>query len=461
MIKSKLFLLILLVAFLVIPEQFFAQSFYSDSAYIATNYSKIERNITMRDGKKLFTSIYIPIGSDEKFPILMTRTPYGCDPYGEKNLRKYGLGPNKMLMREKYIFVYQDVRGRYKSEGEFQEMTPAIDIKKSNQDIDESSDTYDTVEWLLKNIDNNNGNVGLWGISYPGFYALAALPDAHPAIKAVSPQAPVTDEFAGDDCNHNGAFFLMDNFNFYNYFDGRKNSDGEDYEMVYGGRYRDAYTFFLKMGGIANSMKSEYFGKNAKIWNQVVENDTYNAFWKARNILPHLKNIKPAVMIVGGWFDCQDLYGPLKAYEAIKKQSPNTKSYLVMGPWSHGAWAAADWSRFGTYDFGSNMNAYYQEIIETPFFNYYLKNKGEMLVQEANIFEVGSNKWPSYSSWPHAKAAKFKIYFDANARLTFDKPYVVAGFDEYLSDPNKPVPYVGGISSRTNSQYMIEDQRFA
>lgn len=428
-----------------------------DNNRIKENFTKREVMISMRDGAKLFTAIYEPADHSQKYPILMERTPYSCSPYGENNYPGR-LGPNTDLMNEKYIFVYQDVRGRYKSEGIFQEVTPAIDKKKSNKDVDESSDTYDAIEWLLKNT-NNNGNVGLYGISYPGFYASASLPGAHPAIKAVSPQAPVTDEFIGDDCNHNGAFFLLDNFGFYNYFDGEKNQAGDDYNSLFNVSYKDAYQFFLEMGTLKNANGPDYFNGKG-IWNQTLEHDTYDSFWRARNIRPHLKNIKPAVLVVGGWFDAEDMFGALRTYEAIEKQSPKNNNRIIMGPWTHGAWAGRSWTKFGSLNFGNNLNEYYKTI-ETGFFNFYLKGKGNFKLAEATVFETGTNQWKEYSTWPPVNTKNTQFYFREEGKLSTEKSKQKNGFEEYVSDPNKPVPYTNGVYARRNNEYLVEDQRFA
>ena len=430
-----------------------------DAGFIKQHYTKIERMIPMRDGVRLFTSIYIPNDRDEQYPILMERTPYSCAPYGEQNM-KLRLGPNHQLTREKYIFVYQDVRGRYKSEGDFEEMTPARDVKKSSTDTDESSDTYDSIDWLLKNIPNNNGRVGIYGISYPGFYASASLPDAHPAIRAVSPQAPVTDEFIGDDAYHNGAFFLMDNFDFTNYFQGTRIDSGRNYRNAFSVSYRDAYKFYLDLGPISNTNSSRYFDHKAKIWNEYLEHDSYDAYWQARNIRPHLKNIKPAVLVVGGWFDAEDLFGSLRTYEAIEQQTPGNNNRLVMGPWTHGAWSAREWTHFGTHVFGANVNAFYQDL-ETKFFNYYLKGKGEDKLAEATVFETGTNQWKTYSSWPPANAKPVRFYLAAHNRLSVSPSMAIKESDAYTSDPSNPVPYTSGTYAERNNQYMVEDQRFA
>lgn len=428
-----------------------------------TDYTKEEHMITMRDGVKLFTAVYIPKGDNDttRYPILMERTPYSCAPYGEKNIPRR-FGPGSLFSKEKYIYVYQDVRGRYMSEGQFQEMTPAIDNKKSNKETDESSDTYDTVDWLLKNIHNNNGNVGLYGISYPGFYASASLPNAHPAIKAVSPQAPVTDEFEGDDANHRGAFFLMDNFGFMNYFDApRGDTTWQNYPAVNDSiRIKDVYDFYLQVGPIKN-LNTQYFHNKSVIWNEYLAHTTKDAYWQARNIRTHLKNIRPAVLVVGGWFDAEDMFGALKTYEAIEKQSPGNTNRLVMGPWTHGAWARGDWSKFGGYQFGSNVNSYYQQL-EFDFFNYYLKGKGNFNAAEATVFVTGTNEWKSFDQWPPKAATAQKWYLLKSQGLdTIAAMQTTTSFDEYVSDPANPVPYIDRKAAGRINEYMVADQRFA
>jgi putative CocE/NonD family hydrolase len=436
-----------------------AQQVSPDSAFISDNYTKIERMITMRDGIRLFTAIYIPKSDHEKYPFLMVRTPYSCRPYGETHLPKRWLGPDRLLMYEKYIFVYQDVRGRYKSEGKFEEMTPSIDNKKSKKDVDESSDTYDTIDWLLQNIKNNNGKVGLYGISYPGFYASASLPDAHPAIKAVSPQAPVTDEFIGDDVNHNGAFYLMDNFAFSVHFLGDRTDSGADYKPAFKFEPKDAYSFYKDMEPLKTTNGDMYFNNKAKIWNEYLQHDTYDDYWKARNIRTHLKNIIPAVLVVGGWFDAEDLFGSLHTFEAIKQQSPGNKNiWLVMGPWKHGEWGGIKQNGFPTYELES-QNEFYHEEIESKFFNYYLKDKGDFNQPQAIVFETGANQWKKYSSWPPDDSRLQTFYLQSGGAIAA-KP-TPGGFDEYISDPADPVPYLNGVYGQRNSNYMLEDQRFA
>ena len=456
MTRQLLFCIFISLPFFVSAQN----SAISDTSWIRNHYQKTEKTIVMRDGVKLYTVIYAPKDTTQAYPILMQRTPYSAGPYGESNYRRR-LGPNASLMREMYIFVYQDARGRYKSEGNFREMTPAIANKKSNKDVDESSDTYDTIEWLLKNT-KNNGKAGIYGISFPGYYSSAALPDAHPALKAVSPQAPMSDEFIGDDCYHNGAFFLMDNFGFYNGFDGPKSANGENYERFFKTTPNsDAYQYFLDFGPLKKANTSAYFSDPKSVWRQVTEHPVYDEFWQSRDIKKHLKNVKPAVLVVGGWFDAEDLYGALKTYSAIEKQSPGNNTRLVMGPWTHGGWAGPSWKSFANYQFGSDLNKYYQDEIETKFFNFYLKDKGKFDQAEVTVFETGSNQWKNYNVWPPQNSQPVPFYFSGKGQLSDKKPDAAKSSTAYDSDPAKPVPYTNMITGRRNNEYMAEDQRFA
>ena len=438
-----------------------------DSAFVRDNYTKLDRQLTMRDGVKLYTIIYVPkdASTATPYPFLMTRTPYSAGPYGEQKYRLRGPGPSRELSAEKYIFVYQDVRGRYMSEGKFEEMTPALPpgakaVKGQPAPHDESTDTFDTIEWLLKNVPNNNGRVGMMGISYPGFYASAALPNAHPALKAVSPQAPVTDEFIGDDARHKGAFFLLDNFEFTNYFDVPRPQPVAEYKPLFKFETEDAYKFFLDLGPIKNANGPKYFHNRARIWNEYQQHETYDAYWQQRNIRPALTGVKPAVLVVGGWFDAEDLYGALNTYKAIEKQNPGTINRLVMGPWTHGAWARPDWSKFGPLSFGSNTAQTFRETLETPFFNFHLKDKGTFNPAEATVFNTGTNEWKTYPAWP-PKAEARTLFFQQANELAFTAPANSQKPSEYLSDPANPVPYTDGIHGERNTEYMIEDQRFA
>ncbi len=429
--------------------------------FVEKNYDKVQTYITARDGIKLYTIIYVPkdASAQNTYPFLMERTPYSIAPYAY-NEYPSRIGPNEQLMREKYIFVYQDVRGRYMSEGINLEVTPYIANKKSNKDVDESSDTYDTIEWLLKNIKFNNGKVGIWGISYPGFYATTSLPGAHPALKAVSPQAPVTDEFIGDDANHNGAFFLMDNFFFMRSFGKPRQEPVVSYRgPFFSAKVEDAYDFFLKLGPLSNTQSEKYFNHKSYIWNEYLQHDTYDSYWRARNIRRHLKNINIPTLVVGGWFDAEDLFGALNTYKAIEKLSPRNQAKLVMGPWTHGAWAVDSWEKLGINSFGANTNVFYRNILENPFFNYYLKGVGNFNLSEATIFVTGLNQWKLYNTWPLKTTKPTPFYLSAEKKLL---PQLQSGssFDEYISDPANPVPYTEGKRGGRNNLYMTEDQRF-
>ncbi|WP_428327337.1 CocE/NonD family hydrolase [Mucilaginibacter sp.] len=433
-----------------------------DTAYIRDHYTKMEKYITMRDGKKLFTSIYLPKDQSKKYPILMTRTPYTVAPYGENNYKK-SLGQNSLLEKEGFIFVYQDVRGKWMSEGDFVDVRPNIDNKKGKTQIDESSDTYDTIDWLIKNLPNNNGKVGIEGISYPGFYSTASLPNAHPALKAVSPQAPVTDWFIGDDFHHNGVLFLMDAFSFISSFGVPRPMPITPAQFKNGIKFSaaDNYKFYLNMGALPN-YKTHYMGDSVQFWNNMMAHPNYDKFWQDMNIRPHLKNITPATMTVGGFFDAEDCFGALHVFEALEKQNPAThKNMLVMGPWFHGGWERGDGQFFGDQNFGSKTSAWFQENLELPFFKYYLKGEGELDLPKATIFISGSNEWKKFSKWPPENTTEKTLYFHADGKLSFDAPTSSENFDEYVSDPNSPIPYQDGIQSRRTREYMLDDQRFA
>ncbi|WP_234736992.1 CocE/NonD family hydrolase [Tellurirhabdus bombi] len=455
--KSKLLLLLLLgITYLGAAQAPPANPF------IKENYTKFEYQIPMRDGTKLFTAVYVPKDAtpEKKYPILMQRTPYSCRPYGTDAFPRR-LGPSELLMKDKYIFAYQDVRGRWMSEGVFQEMTPHIDVKKSPKDLDESTDTYDTVEWLTKNIPNNNGKVGQWGISYPGFYASAGALSGHPALVASSPQAPMADLWR-DDSYHNGVFLIPHNFNFYPFFtnrtDGTPTSKPATTEFNYG--TEDGYDFFLKLGPLKNSQKPEFYGGKDPYWTANLEHPNNDEFWRSRNILPHLKGIKHAVMIVGGWYDAEDLHGIFKTYEAIEKQNPGIYNILVAGPWTHGGWNS-EGDKLGSVNFGSKTGPYFQENIERKFFGYFLKGEGDAKFPEAQIFETGTNKWRNFDAWPPKAAAEKSLYLLPGGKLSFEAPAKNTGFDAFVSDPARPVPFTQTISIDMNADYMVEDQRFA
>lgn len=455
--KSLKFTL-LIFSILISASTSFAQE--SDSAYVRSHYTKIERQIPMRDGVKLFTSIYIPKDQSKKFPIMLNRTPYTVAPYGE-NLYKLSLGNFPGMMREGFIFVYQDVRGKWMSEGEFDDIRPQT-TKKGKNAIDESTDTYDTIDWLIKNVQNNNGKVGISGISYPGFYSTTSLPNAHPALKAVSPQAPVTDWFLGDDFHHNGTLFLMDAFRFMATFGvpRPKPITPDQGPKPFKFSIADNYRFYLESGSVKN-LKDKYFGDSIRFWNNLFKHPNLDTFWKARLILPHLNNVKPAVMVVGGFFDAEDAYGTFATYKAIEKQNPGANNILVAGPWFHGGWVRSTGSSFGDIQFGQATSTYYQQKLELPFFKYYLKGEGTFDAAEANIFITGSNEWKKFDTWPPAATESKQLYLHPNGKLSFEKSSVANSWDEYVSDPANPVPYQAGVQTARTREYMIDDQRFA
>lgn len=428
--------------------------------YIRANYTKSEVKIPMRDGVTLFTAIYAPNDIDPAnvYPVLMTRTPYSVGPYGLSNY-KTRLGPSPDFEKNKYIFVFQDVRGRYMSEGEFLNMRPHLRSKNSKEQVDESSDTYDTIEWIVRNVPRNNGRVGQWGISYPGFYSSAGAIDSHPALVAVSPQAPIADWFF-DDFHRNGAFVLPMGFNFFASFGKSRpkptteNNPGFDFPT------RDGYQFFLDLGPLKN-VDAKYFKDEIGFWNDLEAHPNYDEFWKARNILPNLQNIKAAVLTVGGWYDTEDLYGPLATYAAIEKQNPSTSNALVMGPWYHGQWAGDEGRKLGQADFGFATSTWYQQHVLVPFFEHHLRGTDHVLPAEMTAFETGANRWRQFDTWPPKQAEKAKFYLAANGSLSPIKELVGEGQDFFPSDPRKPVPYTMEITNAWARDYVTEDQRFA
>jgi putative CocE/NonD family hydrolase len=429
------------------------------SVVVSEAYTKREEMIPMRDGVRLYTAIYVPKDTSKTYPFLMMRTPYSSQPYGE-DAYPQAVGPAE-FGSDGYIFVYQDVRGRWMSEGTFVNMTPHIDHKKSKTDVDESSDTYDTIDWLIHNIPNHNGRVGQYGISYPGFYSSAGMIDAHPALKAVSPQAPIADWFF-DDFNHHGAFFLPHAFNFFAGFGHprpKPTSVGGWHRFDHG--TPDGYQFFLDLGPLKNADR-KYFKGDVAFWNTMTEHPNYDEFWRSRNILPHLKHVAPAVMTVGGWFDAEDLYGACQTYRAVEKNNPGIFNILVMGPWVHGGWAGRQSDHLGSIYFGSDASLFYQDNIEKPFFDYFLKDQGKMNLPEAYVFETGANKWRTFDHWPPRGLEKKDFYVRAGTKLAPEAPDDSEEvYDEYPSDPAKPVPFTEEINTGMTREYMTDDQRFA
>lgn len=443
----------------------FLNAAIGQSNFVKENYTKYEFKIPMRDGVKLHTNVYVPKDASEntKYPFMMQRTCYSVAPYGEDKYPSR-LGPSEFLMKDKYIFVYQDVRGRWMSEGKWTNMTPNNPGNDSNTPVDESSDTYDTIEWLLKNVPNNNGKFGQWGISYPGFYTIAGAVDAHPALKASSPQAPVSDFFF-DDFHHNGAFIQAYLFTYPVFgiqHNGPTPNSWYDYQMI-DSKTKDGYQFQLDLGPLKNVQ--QYYKDNF-YWQETVEHPNYDEFWKKRSIVPHLKNVNHALMTVGGWFDAEDLYGPLTIYKTLEKNNPQTNNTLVMGPFGHGRWSVeTGHTLHSNVYFGDSIATFYQKEIEYTFFKHYLKGAGDGKtgLPEAYLFDTGKKDWRKFDKYPSPAVEKQMYYLNPNGKLDATKPTKIT-FSEYISDPAKPVPYSEDIPSMlgfTPFNYMSEDQRFA
>jgi putative CocE/NonD family hydrolase len=429
--------------------------------YVRAHYTKHEYQIPMRDGIRLFTSVYLPkdAGPEKRYPILLTRTPYSVAPYGSDAYRD-GVGPSEAVGKEGFICVYQDVRGRFLSEGQFVDMRPYRE-GKGPKETDESSDAWDTIDWLVKHVRWNNGKVGMWGISYPGFYTTMGIIDSHPALVAASPQAPIADWFVGDDFHHNGAFFLPHAFNFFASF-GRprpepttKRTPSFDHGTV------DGYRFFLEAGPMPTYDRT-YLKGDVAFWREAMAHETYDGFWQARNTRPHLKGVKAAVLTVGGWFDAEDLFGALETYRSVERQNPGIANRLVMGPWPHGGWSWGTGEALGKVRFGQATSKFFQEEIELPFFRSCLKGGEDPKLPEAYVFETGRNEWHALDAWPPKDARPVDFYLAAKGRLLSEAPGEAAeAFDEYVSDPAKPVPFIEEVNVGMTREYMVDDQRHA
>ena len=433
----------------------------NDSLWVRENYYKVEKMLPMRDGIELFTAFYIPKDSTEKHPILLNRTPYSCSPYGEDkfNSRIYDTYWINYL-KEGYIIAIQDVRGRWMSEGDYVDVRP-FNPNKKGKDIDEASDTYDAIDWMINNLSNNNKRVGVFGISYPGFYSTMAALSGHPALKAVSPQAPVTDWFQGDDFHHNGAFFLMDAFGFYSGFGKPRPKPTSIGSGGFKIPSQDNYDFYLKTGALKNF--TAIMGDSIAFWNDLMNHPNYDDWWEDRNARNFVTNIKPAILVVGGTFDAEDCFGAWSLYKAIEENNNNTDNRLVMGPWFHGGWAGrGEGSYLGNIRFGKKTSEFYQQNIEIPFFNFYLKLKGTVHdIAEASVFFSGENEWRRFNEWPAKNMVYKNIFIGGNGKLSFENKSTNNTFSEYISDPAHPVPYTEDISLGRTREYMTDDQRFA
>lgn len=450
---------ILISFFVLLQSAFIAQTI--DSTWLSKNYTKKEVMIPMRDGIKLFTSIYSPKDTTNQAPILMMRTPYSVSPYGLKRFSPLLSSSHfSTYVKERFIIVLQDVRGTFMSEGDFVDIRPYIDEKKSNKDIDEASDTYDAIDWLVKNVPANNGKVGITGISYPGFYASMALLCGHPALKAVSPQAPVTDWFHGDDFHHNGAFALADAFNFFSGFGRPRYGPTKTRPAGYKITEKDIYTFHLKHGAIKNLNK--ILGDSIQFWNDMVKHPNYDDWWKDRDIRNHIKtDVQPAVLVVGGNFDAEDCYGAWNLYRSLIQVGPQGK-YLAVGPWFHGGWHRSDGSSLGNVRFGSKTSEYYRKNIELPFFMVYLTSKRpERKPTPVTVFFTGDNAWRSFNTWPAEETFPAFAYLNENKSISFTAPEQKSSFSTYTSNPSNPVPYEEFPGTKRTREYMTDDQRFA
>ncbi len=449
----------LLALLIVLPFAVACQTI--DAPYMRAHYTKREVMIPMRDGVRLFTSIYVPKDASRKHPILLRRTPYSCAPYGADAYSAEPGVSNKYFAQRNYILVTQDVRGRFMSEGEFEDVRPYRPIKRDSTEIDETTDTYDTVDWLVKHVEGNNGNVGISGISYPGFYTWMGTIDAHPAVKATSPQAPVSEWMGGDDWFHNGAFLLPHAFDFLSNFGWPRPQPLERYPGHFQHTTPDGYQFYLSMGAIPN-FNATYLHDSVALWNDITRHGTWDSFWEQRSVLRHLTNIRPAVLVVGGWYDTENLFGALHSYGTANAENANNRISLVMGPWPHGWWEIAGLDSLGDIKFGSVTTQYFIDSLEGPFFEHYLNGGPDPNLPEASVFLTGTDEWRGLAAWPPPNAVPERLSLQAHGRLSFepssgnDSP-----FDEYTSDPAAPVPYTAHITNWYDGAFMNEDQRFA
>ena len=450
---------VMLLMILFTTDNVFAQQNDENprEAYIRANFTKYEYQIPMRDGVKLFTSVYIPIDDTQKYPIMMQRTPYRVAPYGADKY-KAKLGPSEAFEQEGFIFVFQDVRGKFRSEGEFVNMRPQDAYKRGKKATDDATDTYDTIDWLVKNVKGNNGKVGMWGTSYPGYYTSVASINSHPALKAISPQAPIADWFF-DDFHRNGAFVTPMAFIFFDTFDKQREGEFSYWPEGMKSETPDGYQFFRNLGPLTN-VNDKYFHKERPFWNEVIQHPNYDEYWQSRDVLQHLTNTKPATLVVGGWYDTEDLYGPLYTYQTMSKKNKKDHVKLVMGPWYHGQWQSEKGgAELGEAQFGFDTSAWFQKDVLLPFFKTHLKGAKEAEIATATMFETGSNRWRKFDVWPPKAGSQQTMYLAKNEKLVTKKSD--SGNSEYISDPNKPVPHSAKISRGWDRPYMVEDQRFA
>ena len=431
------------------------------SDWLQDNYQKSEYMVPMRDGTRLYTIVYSPRDESQSYPILLLRTPYSIGPY-EPDRYRTPLGPSAEFDRDGYIFAFQDVRGQYRSEGEFQVIKPLAQEPRGPEDADESTDNYDAIEWLLQNIPNHSGRVGQWGISYPGWQTIMGMVDAHPALKASSPQASPADMFIGDDWHHNGAFRIMYSFGWLSGNARRRAGPTEARAGRFDYGTPDGYEFFLEAGS-AQNIDDLYFQGDVPAWREFVEHGTYDDYWQRQNALPYMEDIGHPILNVAGWFDTEDFFGPMAIYRAIEEKNPGNQSTLAAGPWLHGGWRSMDGDHLGCIEFGSPTSLHFQREIQFPFFSHFLKDQGEWDPTEARVFQTGANEWRSFDGWPPEGVEAAPLYLGPEGRLSFDAPEERGdgGVDRYISDPNKPVPFSTEIRTTLGHLWKVEDQRFA
>ena len=450
--RLPLFLLALCVALALWPSGAQSQPTFQEL------YAKLEYMMPMRDGTRLYASVYVPKNKPGRHPILLERTPYGAGPYGPEAYRRGARGSHQFI-ENGYIFAYSDVRGLGHSEGVFVNDRPQLILPLKPNDVDESTDTYDTIDFLVKNVPGNNGNVGLWGISYPGFYAGVGAINSHPALKAASPQAPVSDWFLGDDFHHNGALFLMDAVGFARFGQLPSRRQAAEPPRL---ATDDPYRFFLQHGALSE-LTETYFKDTTGIWKFLVDHGVYDEYWQSRDLPSHMKNVHCAVMTVGGWFDAEDCWGALHTFQGTEASNTGISNTLVMGPWYHGMWAGKGGQTFGDMDWGQPTSDYFQEQIEFPFFDTCLRDGQRPQQPKAQVFETGANQWRAFHEWPPKDRKETSLYLLPNKGIGVTPPTanINATFDTYASDPANPVPYQGGQITRRTREYMIDDQRFA
>jgi putative CocE/NonD family hydrolase len=423
-------------------------------------FTKTDAMIAARDGVKLHTEIYSPRDSSKPLPIIFERTPYGLADDAKGYSR--ALARFTDMIPDNYIIVLQDIRGRYGSEGQFVMQHPVRDPQDPKA-IDEGTDTYDTIDWLVKNVPNNNGRVGLMGISYGGWLTVMGMLEPHPALKAVSEQASPADMFLGDDFHHNGAFRLSYGFEYSTMMETGKTNFKFDFDLF------DTYEWYLRLGALSNA-NAKYIHGTLPTWNDFVAHPNYDSFWKSEAMPYILKKATVPNLNVAGWWDQEDAYGPMKIYELLEKNDPNHLNYLVAGPWNHGGWARSSGSSLGAIPFGSDTSLYFRQKIEAPWFAYWLKDQGSLPLKEALLFQTGSNQWTPFDAWPPKEALQRELYFHENGKLSFDPPQSgsAESFDSYVSDPAHPVPYRHRPIDMTYPTdhpggwytWLVEDQRF-